>query len=216
MSTPIPISVTCPSYSSPHLSKEGYADAQASLWPRGWFGDSARTEGGIAHQIAVGLAFALGTQDTNLQVVRVASRLPSSVGLAIDTYAFDFFAANLPRQAGELDPDYIARIEANLSAHKSTRPGEIVLGNLYGSTFINEPWRTVETGAWDTDGVFAWDSVGGWGQDEPGFWVYIVTGTTYTTQQKAAIKATIVSGKPAGIAVSVFLVNPTSFVATQL
>jgi hypothetical protein len=193
-------SVTITGYHSPDLTQANIAVAEAALWPRGWFSSSAMTSGGVAYNVAYAAAWALQQIDEQHQIVTEMMRLQSSIGQDIDTWAYDFFGNNLPRNAGESDSAYITRIQTMLAIKQSTPAGLNTVANLFGTAWINEPWRTAETGAWDTNGVFAWDSVGGWGGQSPLIQVYVKpnAGVNATT-----MKNDIVSARGIGIVTTV-------------
>lgn len=188
--------VTVTGYQSPTLSQSGFALAQAGRWVRGAFGDSSKTTGGIAYNLAFGLSYALLTLSQYIQQVFQAMRLPTSVDTSIDTWAKDFFGGNLPRLSGESNAAYISRIKANLSAKKGLRDGIETIASYYGTAWINEPWRTDETGSWDTNGTCAWDQAGGWGDQKPLIQVFVETNPGLSTAQ---LKSDVLASRAAGI-----------------
>jgi hypothetical protein len=209
-----PLTVDPTAYASPTLSQIGFANAQAALWPNDWFNDPARAEGGNAYRIAMAVGALLLSCSIELQQVFVAERLDSSTNANVDSWIADFFGAALPRNTGELDSTYIARATTILSAQLSLRPGIIAVGGLYGVTYVDEPWRPLEVGGWDL-GLFAYDVAGGWGTYTPEIDVFVKPVGTLTSAQQAQMKALLLSSKPIGVELNVYLLN-SSNVFTQL
>jgi len=76
------------------------------------------------------------------------TRIQTSSGGWIDIWATDFFGTNLPRNAGESDASYIARIQVSIFQARATRPAMIsVLTQLTGrAPIIFEPARPLDSG----------------------------------------------------------------------
>lgn len=203
--------LTVPNYISSDPSQAGYAALMASLLPRGWFSDAALAAGGVTYNLLYALSWANAQMDQQIQETIAADRLQSSSGNEVDSWSYDFFGNNLPRNPGESDAAYIGRIEAMLAAKQSTPAGVAAVAGFFGAETVNEPWRAAETGAWDTNGVFAWDSVGGWGNQQAGIYVYVWANANVVP---AYMKSTIMQSRPVGLATSIYSVSGNN--ATQL
>lgn len=197
--------LTLAQYQSPFLSQDNYAARQAQQWVRAAFGAEARQSGGVAYTLAYGLSYALANVSTQIQEVLQALRLCTAKGSSIDTWAADFFGNRLPRASGESDATYRSRISANLSAKKGLRSGILTIASFFGTAWINEPWYTAETGAWDTDGVFAWDTIGGWGSQDPLIQIFVEPNAGVSSSQ---MKSNLLAARAAGIDTQVISVTP--------
>lgn len=200
-----PQTLTASAYASPVSSQAGYAEQQTQLWPRGWFSDEAQTVGGIAYNIAVGLASELLDLSQQQQAVIMAARIDTSQGTSIESWVQDFFGLTLPRNSGESDAVYIARAKALIRAKRSTRAGFLSVAAFYGTAWVNEPWRTDQTGAWDTDGTCAWDMAGGWGSQDPLIQAFVETNAGVDAAQ---MKADLLGSRGLGINTQVISVTP--------
>lgn len=203
-------SVTVPNYASPSLSQTGFAQEAASLWVRGAFGDAARTVGGNAYNLALGVNSPLAALNTQVQNVKIAERLGTCTGSEIDSWAADFFGSTLPRNAGETDSAYIGRIEANLSARKGTVAGLETIGGFYGATTVAEPWIVSLTGACDSPTLACDSTEGCVGSQIPGVSVFISVSSSMLATVAVQAALSIAGVKPAGITVNAFEVVGTT------
>ncbi len=110
-----PVVAQVPFYASPTLTASGYTNAdprgQLNLWPRGWLGDSAKVEGGIAYTLSMAIATALALVDAQSQAVLGKERIQSSQGADIARWAEDFLGKGTWEPGnGESDPAYVARV----------------------------------------------------------------------------------------------------------
>jgi hypothetical protein len=100
-------------YRSPNLNAAGFAKLQTQrLWPKGqgWWGDAARTSGGVAWALAYGIGAMLEKLGLATQQQLEAARLFSCSGNEIATWASDYLGYLLPPIIGEADTAYIQRI----------------------------------------------------------------------------------------------------------
>lgn len=203
-------SLTVEPYISPVLSQTGLANAQSSMWIRGAWGDAARASGGVAYNLALGLASVLAGLYQQIQSVLLAERLPTSSGTEIDTWVGDFFGGNLPRNSGESDAAYISRTQSILSAKQGTRAGVQTVAGNYGATTIAEPWQAELTGAYD-EPTLAYDTSGSYGSQEPDVSVFIVpSGGTFTSGQAQQANLAVLGAKAAGVQLTAFQVVGTT------
>lgn len=195
-----------PNYQSPTLSQANFASRQASRWVRGAFGSSARQSGGIAYNLAYGLSYALITASQQIQQIMQAMRLPSSIGTSVDSWVSDFFGNRLPRAAGEDDPTYINRAQANLSAKKGLRSGILTIAGFFGSAWVNEPWNTAETGGYGTtNSTCGYGVAGGYGSQKPLVQVFVEPNAGVNSSQ---MKSSVLAARAAGIRTQVISVTP--------
>jgi hypothetical protein len=205
-------------YASPAHSQLGYAADEAVLYPRGWSADTALAPGGGIYPIFAGAAAELVDLNEQNQGAILASRLQSSINGDIDAWIADYCGGNFQRFAGESNAAYIARFQAFASAQLSTREGVATVAGFYGTVVIDEPWRTFETGAFDTNGTLAFDTIGGLGSQQPQADVYIQPATPFTQSQAAQAKAQVLAARGLGISTSVFQVTQSgsTLTATKL
>lgn len=118
-----------------------------ALIPFGWFpaGVSPLVDG-----LILGISNALAFIYSILAYVRLQTRIATATDGFLDLIAGDFFGNNLPRAAGQSDPSYRARIQANLLRERGTRRAVIlILQQLTGRTpIIFEPLRPADTGGY--------------------------------------------------------------------
>lgn len=127
-------------YRSPSLSVLGYAIEETNLWPTGWFSDVARTTGGNAYAVAIGLAGVLNFLDQQGQTLLAMERLQSCSASDIDTWAFDFFGPEWTRFVGQTDASWYAMILAILQIPKTTCGGIQAIINVFW------PWIALQLG----------------------------------------------------------------------
>lgn len=111
-----------------------------------------------------GPAAALSWAQGLLWYARQQMRLQTASGGFLDLTAYDYFGPNLPRNSGETDAAYTARIQANLLQARNTRYAIIqVLTQLTGRVpIVFEPMRQLDCGGWNT-GYLGWSTTGKWG-----------------------------------------------------
>ncbi len=84
------------------------------------------------------------------------------------------------------------------------------IGGIYGPTYVNEPWRPTETGAWD-QGYFCYDNgAGGWNSKKPLINVFVTPRSTLSTAQQQQLKALLTIAKPQGVPLHVFVVDASN------
>lgn len=192
--------VVVPGYASPVCSQVGYASQQTKLWPRDWFGETARQWGGGAYLVALALAAAVEDLSRQVQGVILNARLQSSTGGNIDSWAADFFGTSLLR-GSDTDTKYIARIEANLQAKRATPVGMESLLSYYasgGTVWIVEPFMPAQVGALGTPRWAMGSAYAGFGSQIPGPLFYLAG----PVQQGAY--ATVLANRPCGMAFAAF------------
>lgn len=196
-------SLTIAPYASPVLSQAGLANAQAAMWIRGAWGDAARALGGVAYNLALGLASVLAGLYQQTQSVFLAERLPTASGTEIDTWVADFFGGNLPRNSGETDAAYISRAQSLLGAKQGTRAGMQTVASNYGTATIAEPWQAAVTGSYD-EPTLAYDTSGSYGSQQPNVSVFIVG--SFTSAQAQQANLAVLGAKAAGVQLTAFQV----------
>ncbi|MGH8299468.1 MAG: hypothetical protein ACRES6_09330 [Steroidobacteraceae bacterium] len=131
------------------------------LIPLGWFPSGLSP---LRDALITGIANALAFAYSLLAYVRLQTRIATATDAFLDLIAGDFFGASLPRQAGESDASYRARIQTALFRERSTRKAVIlILEQLTGRTpIVYEPQRPADTGGYSTIGLF-YGAAGGYG-----------------------------------------------------
>lgn len=116
-----------------------------SWLPNGWFPDVAP----LRDALLQGAAAVLTVIYQIIVYVRLQTRIGSATDGWLDIISTDFFGTGLPRNAGEKDGSFRARIIAALFQERATRRAYIqVLTKLTGySPIIFEPARPMDTGA---------------------------------------------------------------------
>ena len=154
----------------PAISSAGFATRLADNFPNGWASNDARyTVTGVLYNVLKMIGSPLSFEvDSSLQYALDAMRIDTAQNDALDLASLDFFGAErvsdfaLPRQPGETDPAFAARILANLLPSGATRPAVIAaVEKVTGATpRVIEPWRPSDTGVFDGapgQGMMFWD-----------------------------------------------------------
>jgi hypothetical protein len=130
-----------------------------ALLPLRWFADVAP----VLSAVLAGLADGWTWLYTMLGYARLQTRIATATDTFLDLVSLDYFDGNLPRQFGEADSAFRARIQRNLLRPRATRGALISeLTNLTGRTpTVFEPARPADTGAWGQ--ALGYDVAGGWG-----------------------------------------------------
>jgi len=148
-----------------------FAQKLRALLPTGWFPASPEAGEADPAPILNGILRGIGSVFSSswglFQSVFDQQRLATATGGMLDVYAEDFFGSGLPRNQGEQDDDYRARIKSSLFPTLGTRPSiERALKSCWGSN-----WRIVEPrNSSDTKGYGAIntpESGGGYGYEDP-------------------------------------------------
>ena len=172
--------------------------------PARWFGDEGTTP--VLDAVLNGFGAAWAWAYALLTFVRQQVRLSSSAGVFVDLWASSWFGT-FPRNAGEIDAAYIARIKAALFPIRGTRPSFIAaVTSITGSApLIVEPMNAGDTKGW---GDFATPAAGGgYGYDSPGlYWgslilpgQFFVTSTNQANEPDAVIYSAEQAALPAGV-----------------
>lgn len=116
------------------------------LLPVGWFSGLVPFKDALVAGVASVFAFIYSL----FGYVREQTRIATATDGFLDLIAGDFFGANLPRNAGELDGSYRPRIQASLFLEKGTRADVIrVVTQLTGNApLIVEPSRPADCGGY--------------------------------------------------------------------
>lgn len=114
--------------------------------PRGWFGDFSQTPN--LNGVLAAIASTFSAIYAFVLLMWAQTRLQTSSAGWVDMWAADFFGTNLPRNVGETDAAFVARIQAALFQPRGTRPAMVsVLTNLTGQApIIFEPMNPIDTG----------------------------------------------------------------------
>jgi hypothetical protein len=150
----------------PPLADTDFANRMAALFPHGWAAPDAKSPGGVLYAIFQMMGGGLAFENSAEIYALAATRIQSAVNGALDLAAQDFLGDRLPRNPGETDASYRARITAALLPTGATRAAIIeAVTNATGyAPRVIEPWRPADTGAWGH---------GFWGVDSsttPGRW----------------------------------------------
>jgi len=128
--------------------------------PKGWFADVAPVRDAVLNGFAYAMSLIYGL----VAFAKLQTRIKSATDGFLDLVSFDFFGTLLPRGAGEADNPFRARILFNLLREKATRNGMVkILTELTGFVpTIFEPWRPLDTGAWNVN-IWGYGMAGGYG-----------------------------------------------------
>ena len=127
-----------------------------ALLPRGWFGQE---RGPVARVDALlqGPSSVLGRVLTQIQYIKLQTRLLTATGAWLDLYAFDYFGTQLRRRSGELDSSYRLRIYTNLLRERGTRHAVYqMLVDITGQIpIMREPRYTLDGSAYGAQGGYS-------------------------------------------------------------
>lgn len=140
----------------PALSAIDFANRMAGLYPPGWSAPEAKSPGGTLYAIMQMMGGGLSFENSGLRYALDATRIQTAQNGALDLASQDFLGDRLPRNPGEGDASYRARILAALLPDGATRQAvsDAVQAATGYAPRIIEPWRVADTGAW---GHFYWD-----------------------------------------------------------
>lgn len=117
--------------------------------PSRWFGS---TSDHVPLLVAIlnGFAFVLSEIYALYAYAKQQTRIATATGGFLDIISSDFFGSSLPRNPGESDGSFRARIKAALIQKKVTRDGisEVIYALTGNYPTIVEPWRPLDTGAY--------------------------------------------------------------------
>jgi hypothetical protein len=134
---------------------------QLTLTPQGWFEESGGTEvqGGTAgtanspHVVLDAILSGLGSlwawAYSLMMYASAQMRVQTSTDGWLELAALDYFGqGQFPRQLGELDPAYAARIQANILPQPCTRAAisAAIEALTSAAPLIVEPWQPADTG----------------------------------------------------------------------
>lgn len=147
---------SAPTTTVPQITADGFARRMAAVFPNGWASPDDLSPGGVLYglfaTIGGGLTFEVGA----LTYALGATRIQTAIDGALDLASMDYFGGALPRNSGELDPSYEARITAALLPSGATRSA--VVAAVEAATGhpcrAIEPWAPSDTGCW---GRFFWN-----------------------------------------------------------
>lgn len=139
----------------PPLTSDNFAERISALYPNGWARPDALSPGGVVYSIAKAMGAGLSDLNVSVQYACNATRIQTATNGALDLASEDFFGDALPRNPGETDDAFRARILAAMLPPGATRAAvteaiEKVTGN---PVRVIEPWRPADTGVW---GRFYW------------------------------------------------------------
>lgn len=126
-----------------------------------WFGqDVAPTP--ILDGLLQGPAWLLSFVYSLIAYAKLQTRLATATDGWLDLISQDFLGSSLPRNLGESDATFLARIKANLFPPSNTVAAIVAaVGAITGTTpRLMEPWRPSQTGVWDGSGgqgAMFWD-----------------------------------------------------------
>ena len=117
--------------------------------PKRWFG-SPTDSTPILDAILNGIATVLSAIYSFYAYAKLQTRIATATGGFLDLISYDYFGDELPRNSGESDMSYRARIMANLLRSAATRVAISAAVNAVTSTppTIVEPWRPYDCGAY--------------------------------------------------------------------
>lgn len=140
----------------PPLAATDFANRMAALFPAGWSSPDAKSPGGVVYAIMQAMGAGLSDLNAALQYACDATRIQTAQNGAIDLAAQDFFGNALPRNPGESDASFSARILAAMFPQGATRAAvTAAVQKVTGfAPRVIEPWRPKDTGAWN---LFYWD-----------------------------------------------------------
>jgi len=160
-----------------------------ALFPNYWAGDTALQPGGNLYALFMACAVVLNIVSTLLQTTQESFYLTSADGTALDITVGDFFGTSLPRNSGETDASYRARVYQRIFEITDTRPGLYTYMNLIAPTRLIEPWAPSDTGVYDAIIAYAGNPNGFvagyvnmlvWDTTDSELWVCTATGTAAT------------------------------------
>jgi hypothetical protein len=167
------------------------------LIPPSWFGSASPN----LTALLSGLASMLAWVYSLIAYVQNQCRIATATDGFLDLISADFFGPNLPRNAGETDTAFRARIQANLLRPRATRAGLIAtVQTLTGTTpRLFEPQRPMDTGGWGGNPYGGYGVAGGYTNPalcRPN--QALMTITPGNGVSDAAIAAAVDQAKPAG------------------
>jgi hypothetical protein len=136
------------------LTPTQFGARMAALFPPGWASPEAKQEGGAVRGVMDTLGTPLAFESGALQYAFEACLIGTAQNGALDGKALDFFGSGfyaLPRNPGESDAAYSARLLAALLPEGATRKAvsDAVKAVTGQAPRIIEPWRPADTGVLD-------------------------------------------------------------------
>jgi hypothetical protein len=130
--------------------------------------------GTLVYAVVSGFATALSGVHALLAYAAQQVRIRTATDGWLDLIAGDYFGPSLPRNAGEPDPLYSARIRREIMRERVTRAAidRVVFDTTGNHPIIVEPNRTSDIGCWGQG--FAWHS-GSYGSKGLPFQVFVTT-----------------------------------------
>jgi hypothetical protein len=135
------------------LSADQFAVRIAANFPNGWMSPDAKMPGGVGYGVFFTLGTPLAFEASALGYAFDATLIGTAQNGALDGKAVDFFGTGfyaLPRNPGESDPAYAARLLAALLPEGATRKAvsDAVQAVTGQAPRLIEPWRPSDTGVW--------------------------------------------------------------------
>jgi hypothetical protein len=136
------------------LTPAQFAQRMAALFPPGWTSPEDKQPGGVAYGVFFTLGTPLSFESGALSYAFEACLIETAQNGALDGKALDFFGSGfyaLPRNPGESDAAYSARMLAALLPEGATRKAvsDAVQAVTGQAPRIIEPWRPSDTGVLD-------------------------------------------------------------------
>jgi len=137
------------------LTAANFAARMAANYPNGWASPDALSTGGAVFGVLTALGTPLSFENGALIYALGATRIQTAINGALDLAGEDYFGSNLPRNPGEGDAAYNARMLAAMLAPGATRAAvtEAVEKATGYPPRVIEPWSPADTGVW---GRFYW------------------------------------------------------------
>ena len=144
--------------------------------PSRWFGS---TSDPVPLLVAIlnGFAFVLSEVYSLYAYAKRQTRIATATGGWLDIISADFFGSALPRNPGESDDSFRARIKSALIQKKVSRQGiaEVIYALTGNYPTIVEPWRPLDTGAYVSGAnPFAVGVSPNYGYNQAGAWGSII------------------------------------------
>ncbi len=140
-----------------------------ALLPLRWLPEVKTVASALLSGISDGWTWLYGM----LGYVGLQTRIETATDTFLDLISQDFLGTTLPRQFGETDANFRARIQRELFRARATRPALVdELTSLTGrAPTVFEPARPADTGAWGQ--MLAYNATGGWGSLMVPFQVFV-------------------------------------------
>lgn len=146
----------------PNLQQIDLTRRLVNLFPRPWSDDASKQPGGILFAI---MDSVFGAQNYNIlqaiQFIWASTRITTAYGSALDVISVDYFGTGLPRQPGESDTSFKARIFQALLQPRVTR------ANIQNAIYLQVGVEPTMTELWNPADASAYDEVSFFDIDNP-------------------------------------------------